>query len=365
MKRKLIHFLSVLTVALFHCLPVRKRVFVYTIRSDGALLENLDAVVQSLGVKTVIFAKMLPHTRLDALRVRRLLLTSRVILTDDYLKYLRDVRLRRGQRVIQIWHAVGAFKRFGLDAPSNLSREDEISTHAQYTHVCVSSNYVRLFYASAFGVDLDVVKPLGVPRTDTLLDKARLNETRAALLDAHPELKGKTVYLYLPTFREKDGVVTDFDPQLDFSALNDALKPNELLVVRRHPVMKTPFFPEGAFERVTDLTDVSTTALLSAANVVVTDYSSVLFDAALLGLPLVFYAPDLDSYERDFYLDYETDLPGEIVRDPSGLLPALRRAKKQLDQGKLAAFCQKEAGACDGHSTDRVVRLVTQALEKR
>ena len=365
MKKKLIHILSVLTIALFRCLPVRKRVFVYTIRSDGALLENLDAVVQNLGVETVIFAKMLPHTRFDALRVRYLLLPSRVILTDDYLKYLRDVQLKKKQRVIQIWHAVGAFKRFGLDAPSNLSREDEINTHAQYTDVCVSSNFVRLFYASAFGVDLDVVKALGVPRTDALLDRARLNELRAALLDEHPQLKGKTVYLYLPTFRETDGVVTDFDPQLDFFALNAALKANERLVIRRHPVMKTPFFPEETYERIVDLTDVSATALLSAANVVVTDYSSVLFDAALLGLPLVFYAPDFDTYERDFYLDYETDLPGEIVRDPSVLLPALRQAKKRMDKEKLAAFCQKEAGACDGQSTARVVRLVTEALQRR
>ena len=139
-------------VSLCKLLPVQNRVFFYTIRADGKLLENLDCVYRACDCDRVVFAHMLPHSFALSLRARKLMLTSRVIVTDDYLKYCRDTRLRKGQKLIQLWHAPGAFKCFALDAPSRLTEAQERATHAQYTDVCVSSEGARPFYARAFGV---------------------------------------------------------------------------------------------------------------------------------------------------------------------------------------------------------------------
>lgn len=361
-KHKLTRFAVAAFVACCKCLPVRRRVLFYTIRADGRLLENIRCVFDACDCKKVVFAYMLPHGFLLSLRARYLMLTSRVIVTDDYLKYCRDSSLHPGQKLIQLWHAPGAFKCFGLDAPSSLTPEEEIRTHAQYTDVCVSSEYVRPFYAGAFGVPLDVVRPLGVPRTDALLDDTRRAEMKRELLSRVPSLKGKTVYLYAPTFREQNGAPQAFDPALDFAALDMELREDECFVITRHPVMKEAFFTPGRFSRVLDLTQEPTGGLLCCADVLLTDYSSLLFDASLMGVPTVFYCPDKASYERSFYLDFDRDLPGPVTTQPAEVLPLLRSVKQSVPLERIREFCRLQTSACDGHATQRIAARILSYL---
>lgn len=363
-KKKLISLISFLSVFVFRHMKIKQRVFFYSIRSNGKLLENIRYVYDNCEAKKVVFAKMLPHSLKDIFKIKYYMLTSQVIVTDDYLKYLRNVRLRDGQKVVQLWHASGAFKRFGLDAPSRLSRIEEFNTHSQYSDVCVSSEYVRQFYAHAFGIDLDIVKPLGSPRTDFLVNKELHNDDRQQIISRHPLLKDKKVYIYFPTFREEDGTVCEFDPKIDWSKLNDELHDDEVFIVSRHPVMKNEFFKNVSYSRVKDYTFEPTPSLLSVADVVITDYSSIIFDASLLNMPMVFYCSDYGKYERDFYLDYETDLPGDIVINHEQLLKKIREADKAgCDSEKMRSFREKEVGACDGHSTERIVKLIEDYLK--
>ena len=363
-KHRLVLFVNAVFIAVFRLMKLKNRAFFYTIRSDGRLLENSKCVFDALDCEKVVFAEMLPHGFFDSLKAKRLLLTSKVVVTDDYLKYLRSVRLRDGQKVVQLWHASGAFKKFGLDAPSKLSPEEERATHSQYTDVCVSSEYVRRFYAQAFDVGLEVVKALGTPRTDALLDPETVASQRAKILSKHPELEGKRIYLYLPTFREKDGARVDLDPRIDWTALDAGLSGDEIFIVSRHPVMKKAFFGEGAYHNVIDLSDESTQDLLSAASAIVTDYSSVIFDACLLDLPIVFYCPDLNCYERDFYFDFIDEAPGKIIEEDAELLPSLRSSLSGKNDEKRLAFKEKEVGACDGHSTARIAGLIKDYLDR-
>ncbi|MGN0468208.1 MAG: CDP-glycerol glycerophosphotransferase family protein [Acutalibacteraceae bacterium] len=364
-KRFVMRILASLITVFFKRLKIKNRIFFYTIRSDGKLLENIRYVYENCDAKKVVFAKMLPHSLKDVCKVKYYMLTSKVIVTDDYMKYLRTVKLRPQQKVVQLWHASGAFKRFGLDAPSRLTRIEEYKTHSQYSDVCVSSEYVRQFYAHAFGIDIETVKALGSPRTDFIVNRQKLKDDRNQIIMRHPLLKDKKVYVYFPTFRETDGVVTDFDPQIDWSRLNEELSDDEVFIISRHPVMKKPFFKDAFYSRVKDYTFEPTPVLLSVADVVITDYSSIIFDASLLDMPMVFYCPDYDNYERDFYLDYEHDLPGEIVYNYDELLSKIRSAHDDKDQSKkMEIFKEKEVGACDGKSTERVVNLIMGYLEK-
>ena len=358
---KLRHLISEFVTRCFRLLPVRNRVFFYTIRSNGQPLENLRFVYDAVNCKKVLFAHMLPHSFPQMMRARYYLLTSRVIVTDDYIRYLRQVRLRPQQKVVQLWHAAGAFKRFGLDAPSRLTPQEERSTHDQYTDVIVSSEDVRAFYAGAFGVPVEIVRALGVPRTDRLLSPSFREEAQTRVFALCPKLKGKTVYLYAPTFREIDGTVAAFDPALSFEALDAALEKDEMLVVRRHPVMEEPFF-EKDFLRICDLSELSTLDLLAVSDVLITDYSSLIFDAALLGVPTVFYCPDLSDYERSFYLSVPGELPGEVLTEQSDLLAAVRRAKEQ-PAAVSKAFLNRHLAACDGRATCRVAELIESYIK--
>ena len=363
-KKRLFNLLSKIYIFFFAHAKLHDRVLFYSVRSNGALIENIRSVYDAFDGKKVCFAKKSPHSVREAARAVRLILTSKVVVTDGYVEYLRRVRLRPEQSVVQIWHAGGAFRRFGLDSPTTLSRFDEYKTHSQYTDVCVSSEYVRQFYAHAFGVDLEIVRPLGCPRTDIILDSERRKEERELICSKHPLLKDKKVYIYFPTYREEDGQITFFDPKIDWFRLNDELADDEVFVVSRHPLMKNEFFKGLFFSRVKDYTFEPTGELLSVADAIVTDYSSIIFDASLLNLPMVFYCPDFDNYERDFYLDFEKDIPGNIIKDESQLLSSVR-ASLTVDEGqKLADFKEKQMGACDGNSTERVVSLIEERLKK-
>ncbi len=363
-KRVGVNYISKWITDYYRRKPLQNRVFFYTIRANDALLENINYVYQNCDCEKVVFAKMLPHSFRQIAQVRKYMLTSKVIVTDDYMKYLRSVRLREGQKVIQLWHAGGAFKRFGLDAPSRLTRLEEYKTHSQYSDVCVTSEYVRQFYAHAFGVDMDVVKAIGSPRTDAILDPAQINDKRESICTKHPLLRNKKVYVYFPTFRESEGSLISLDTKIDWAKLNEELSDDEVFVVSRHPVMKEDFFKGAFYSRVKDYTTDPTPELLAIADVVITDYSSIIFDASLMDKSMLFYCPDYGNYERDFYLDYDNDLPGEIISEFSQLIPALRRAEDVSSKEVIAAFREKEMGACDGKSTQRVVALIDNYLKK-
>ena len=306
----------------------------YTIRADGALLDNAKAVYDALDADKVIFAYMLPHSVKIKPLAYYYLLTSKVIVTDDYLRYMRAIRLRKGQKLFQIWHACGAFKKFGLDAPSKLSEAEERATHSQYDAVAVTAEKCGKSFAHAFGISEDKCLPIGLPRTDKLIKDAP--EMRESIFEKYPEFRNKKIYLYCPTFREKDGKYIQLETGIDFAKMSADMDEDELLIIRRHPLMDYKLC--GEFGNIIDLTGESTLALTAACDVMITDYSSVIYDACLLDVPMVFYCPDIKEYERGFYLKFPDDLPGETVTEAEELLDALRRAKENPPVSRIEKF---------------------------
>lgn len=358
-RRKILSTLNRLWCFFCKCLPLKNTVLFYTIRADGKLVGNSKAVYDALDTNKVIFAHMLPHSKkllpLAYLRI----LTSKVIVTDDYVRYMRAVKLRKGQKLIQVWHACGAFKKFGLDAPSHLSPESEKATHSQYDAVCVTSEGCRKHYAKAFGIDESVCLALGSPRTDELVNNPE--KLRESIFSRHPELKNKKIYLYAPTFREEDGVQIDYNPNIDWDKLSSELDEDEIFIIRRHPIMKYKFTDKD-YPNIIDMSDESTLELTAISKAIITDYSSVIYDACLLDVSCVFYCPDHKNYERGFYLDFPDGLPGEMITNPYDILEASRKAATAPDKEKMQKFKAEQLEACDGNSVQRIADLIKSML---
>lgn len=359
-RRRILEFLNRLWCAFCRLLPIQNRVLFYTIRADGKLLDNAKAVYDALDAKKIVFAHMLPHSVKIKPLVYYYLLTSKVIVTDDYLRYMRAVKLRDGQKLFQIWHACGAFKKFGLDAPSQITKAEEKATHSQYTAVAVTAPKCGKSFAGAFGVSEDICLPIGLPRTDKLLKDAP--QMRESISEMHPEFKNKKIYLYCPTFREIDGKRVEYDAAIDWAELSAAMGDDEVMVIRRHPLMDYSLC-KGEFDNIIDLSDESTLALTAACDVMITDYSSVIYDACLLDVPMVFYCPDYKEYERGFYLSFPDDLPGEMITDGAKLLEAIRNAKENPPVSRIEKFRSEQMSACDGNSTQRAVELIMSWLK--
>ncbi len=349
----------------FPLLPVSRKVFIYSPRSAGELKDNPRFVVDALsGVRKVVFTHLPPHPFRAEMRARYHMATAKVIVVDDYdTRYLAKMQLRPGQRVIQLWHACGAFKHFGMDSFTN--RHDfEIETHRQYNAIVTSAEGVRGAYASAFAASIDRVQALGVPRTDFFFDRDATAAVRKRVLTAHPEFAGKQVILYAPTFREHLGDKTKFDSGIDFARLSSSLSENQIVAIRRHPVITKPILAEKTFPNVIEVSDVTTNELMVVADYLVTDYSTVIFDFSLLGKGFCLYCPDLQHYNRGFYFDFPNDIPVPFFSDPDALIDHLALGEFDGQSPALKEFMAGQMGACDGASSQRVADLIRRYADE-
>lgn len=330
--------------------------------SNRGLTGSLKCVYDALDIqRKKLFAETLPHSDAYDRTVCKALRRASVIVTDDYCQYLRDVHLKPNQHVVQLWHACGAFKKFGLDN-LRVDPDRERAAHRQYDAAIVSSDFVRPIYAGAFGIPESKVLALGVPRTDALLDKEANEAICDDLLERHPGLVGKRVYLYAPTFRQHDGVQSTWDPCIDWERLSAQMEDDEVFVVKPHPLERFDLLDGLQLPNILRLEDESTDTLLRVAKVLISDYSSIIFDAVMLEIPTAFWCPDLKEYQTGFYVQFPEDLCGDLVEREEDLLPALRGAARRDDQAKMYTFRRKHLEACDGNSTQRVVEYIQSLL---
>lgn len=341
--------------------PLENKVLLFSVRSSSGLQGNLAALKESLDCEVECISRTAPYTYAEIKEIINSILSSKVVVTDDYNSFLRLLGKRPGQVYVQTWHAAGAFKKFGLDGTSLLP-EIDAAYHENYDLVTVSSESVRPIYAKAFSVPLERVKALGLPRTDMLFDDRWIAESRDRILGTYPELLGKRVILYAPTFRGAPGPErAHFVPDLDFDKLSANLAPDQMLVVCPHPVMTAPIL-DRQYPNILEIRDFTTQDMFSAADLLVTDYSSVIFEYALFDKPIAFYCYDLDTYDKDFYLKYPDDLPGPCFNEQEALTDYLIRQDWDSDKEKRSHFVSVYMSTCDGGSSERVSEYILQRL---
>ena len=291
-----------------------------------------------------------------------------VIILEDFYPQLHALNKRRETRIVQLWHACGAFKTFGLTRIGKPGGAPQSSrNHRNYDLVSVSSQPIRNIYAEAFGISPSKVKALGVPRTDALFDPELCRAKREAIYMAYPVLKGKKVVLFAPTFRgdgNKDAYypADAFDPERFMKALPDDV----VLIIKHHPFVKSPAIVGPAYgDRVLDLTGKDhINDLMMVSDLLITDYSSSVFEAVILRLPMLFYAFDEEEYtaSRDFYVDYEEFVPGPIAHTFEDLVRKTEEMLRSENSPDYRNFTEAYLGALDGHSTSRIVDCILHEL---
>lgn len=348
-------------------LPTFKQVLFYSPWSKpnekDVLHENSQAVYDQLDDKKVIFARKKLYSK-DKVNLYFKILFSKVIVIDSGFFFLNQFKLREKQKVIQIWHACGAFKKIGydLDFYSEKTLEGFDYQFPQYDNFIVSSENIRDLYASAHHMDKEKVNPLGVPRTDMILDEKKKKNELKGFYERNSFLKGKKIILYCPTFRDK----RKFNPKIDWKRLNDSFDEDTIFIIKRHIETTNDILEKETYSKIIYLEDESTYTLMFASVIMITDYSSVIFEYSLLNKPVIHYCPDYDTYvdERDFYLDFNKDIYGEIVYTDEELVNSIKKTLDNplTDDNQLLKFKDKFMGSCDGNSTRRVVNLIKKYL---
>ena len=315
-----------------------------------------------------------------------------VVICDNFLP-VASCEKRSETKVIQLWHACGCYKKFGYDSPDDIPDVYHgANVYRNADLVTVSGEAAVRPFVSAMRLPESCVKPIGVSRTDLYFKKrwqercreqfyARYPQAGANCLRAHrisgmeavesragakpaeadcSRTKQKKIVLWAPTFRGNAGV-----PELvalDLKKLQQELGEEYLVLARLHPHLVNAMKEAQAGNVEEFLCAIPTEELYPVVDVLIADYSSLVYEYLLFRKPLVLYVPDLQSYRsrRGFYMDIE-EIPGRIVAREQDLAGAVREAAdREHSDTKLEHFLKTYMGACDGKATERIVEWMRQ-----
>lgn len=250
-----------------------------------------------------------------------------LMVTDDYPD-------RAPKKCIHIGHGPAAGKTAGLDQPIPYIRSELI------TYATTSSKEMIPVVAKQCGIPEEKVIPLGFPRTDYYINNSKVKKQRRE-------------YLYAPTFRHWDWLP-------DIGRISNFLPPRNLLVVKPH--MFTGDFIVNYWNNVqTASCRVQSTQYLMRADVLITDYSSIMFDGMVLRTPIILFAKDKDKYlsSRGMYFQYPEEYSPYFCDNENELVDLMLDAKWNDQFEEIRKFY---VGACDGHSCERLNELIRSVL---
>ena len=322
-----------------------------------------EILEMSLGIERLHIKEQYAAAR----RFIREMATAACVFTTDSNKVVGGFDKRPETTVVQVWHACGAFKRFGFSTAKlkfggSKARQSFYPLHRNYDVVTVSSPNVVWAYEEAMGLEgKNQVKPWGTSRTDVFFDEEFITKAKDKINALVPIAAEKKIILYAPTFRGR--VLEAVSPnKLNLSSMKKELENEYVLLTKHHPfVLNRPVIPEDCRDFAFDVTKTAEIdELLCAADICISDYSSLIFEYSLFTKPMIFFAYDLDEYFdwRGFYYDYDEMTPGPILKETCEVIDYIKNLDKRFDREEVVRFREKFMSSCDGHVTERILNNV-------
>ncbi len=290
----------------------------------------------------------------------KLIKQADIIIVDNYYYPLAALKFPQ-KKIVQIWHAAGAVKKFGLAAPKNqkMSKSAKRRFRAVYNsfdYIAVGSEAMKECMKEAFETEEDgKFLTTGFVRSDYLYTHEYEMSVKNLMLH-NRNLTEKFVILYMPTFRDNK---VDNEKQLDFVKKLAQELPDEFSVFYRlHPGVEIKDYeiPEAI-----EVCDYQLNEFYKVSDLIITDYSSVIFDAAIFNTACAFYVYDYEKYEEEqgLFIPKE-ELPGFVTTDSEEMIDYIQT--KNYNRDKIEAFNQKW-NEYNGASSGR--KLVIELLHKK
>ena len=279
---------------------------------------------------------------------------------------------------IQTWHGT-PLKKLALDLDAiYMAGESDLLEYKKnfyenvqtWDYLISQNNYSSGIFRKAFGFDKEILE-IGYPRNDMLFHNNNIEELKKIKERLGLPLD-KKVILYAPTWRDNEFHGKErykFNPKLDFSLLMEELENDTVLIVKYHYLVmdQIDWTPYEGFIYSYDMSyDISLLYLVS--DMLITDYSSVMFDYSILKRPMLFYCYDLDEYKdslRGFYFDFIKEAPGPIVKSSSKLIRAIKEYDYNMYRDKYEAFTNKYNHADDGNASGKIVSLISNLISSK
>ena len=276
-----------------------------------------------------------------------------VFICDNFLP-VSSCNKRKETQVIQLWHAGGLLKKYAYDTEDDIPKYYKGNVFKNYTLTTVSANCCIPVYERAMKQEKGTVKATGLSRTDCFFDEKYIEQCRIEFYNKYPNAKGKKIILWAPTFRGKalEPYVLGLE---DVKRVQEELGEEYYIVMKMHPHL-------DAKHKLSNC-DIPTERILPIADMLIADYSSVIFDYTLYQKPIVLFVPDYDEFvsTRGLYIDLN-EIPGQMVKEGTELKEAVLREFNEFNRDEYRVFYEKYMGACDGQATERIIDEISAKI---
>lgn len=302
------------------------------------------------------------------IRTLRRIAQADFIFLDDHSQ-TTDWLTIRDTTITQLWHAGPGFKSTGYSRFGMPASPAPWSGHRQYTYGIAGSVKIRHFFSEVWGINDDMVLPTGMPRLDRFLDPKNRSDTTARLLSSHPELVApdgskRNIILFAPTYRgeNKRHAYYPYD-RLDMNRLYSLCTEHDyIMIFKMHPfISESVPIPEGCRDRLIDMSDYpDINDLLYITDLLITDYSSNIYEYSLMHRPMLFYAFDIDKYskERGFHRDYRQNVPGKIVETFDDMIHAI--ASEDYEYDRVEEYISNNIDHIDSLACSRIIDWIIE-----
>lgn len=358
----------ILLRAIYHVfmpLKLRDSVVIISRQSDTPTMDisMISKELETRNVKVMVLTKYLGKElkglagySLHMLRQMYHIATSKVVLLDGYCILMCVLPKKDGQSVIQMWHSLGAIKKFGYQSIGKPWGTDEgtariMRLHRNYDYILAPSEATAKLYAKGFGTDIEKIRLLGLPRIDHL--KQESDKTGDIMAD-YLVLANKVNVLYVPTFRK--------GAEVDYEALARAMDLEKYnLIVKKH-MLDDVGRSEAKETGVIVDTKYSSMDWMKVCDKVITDYSAIAFEAAILEKELYWYVYDEEQYIENTGLNMkfaEEPIGKYVYKDAESLCAGL---DGEYDMGSVRAFRDKYITVDTESCTERLADFVEELL---
>ncbi|MDE6888328.1 MAG: CDP-glycerol glycerophosphotransferase family protein [Eubacterium sp.] len=286
---------------------------------------------------------------------------SDFIFLDDHAPVLDWLILDKDTTLVQLWHAGAGFKSSGYSRWGHIGCPAPYSCHRQYKYGISGSKNIAHFFSEVWGINDSQVLPTGMPRIDEFLDEAYRKKKTKELYEKYPMCKDKKVILFAPTYRGTNKANAHYPYELiDFPKLYELCGDEYVVLFKMHPwVASAVPIPEQYKDRFADVGRYpNINDLFYFTELLITDYSSNIFEYSLMRKPMLFFAFDeiQYSFSRGFHRPYEESAPGKVCHTFAEVLEAI--AQKDFDYPKVEEYVEKHFDHIDSHASDRVIDWV-------
>ena len=312
----------------------------------GGNLKAIDLRMKERGLDkkfkvSYSFSKTLQQSKLKTFftwsRLLWLIAKQDYIFVDDYVPIFKTITLNKNTKLIQVWHAGVGFKsvgysRFGKTG-SPLPKD---SCHRKYDYALVGSKGLIPIYEEVFGIPKDHFIATGLPRLDNYLNQGKIDNFKCKFYKDFPELLNRKIIMFAPTYRgntQKEAYYP-FD-KINLNLIQDLCKDEYAFIFKMHPFITEKIeIPIGSGKYIKDLSNYGDiNDMFYITDVLITDFSSNIYEFALQKKPMIFYAFDKDYYQltRGVHRTLE-QAPGVVCETFEEVIYIIKNSKYDMEK---------------------------------